>query len=155
MTLTKKLNWTIVLSLLTKIISPYPNLPNLDHSLIYSEEMMPEPELCDDDFDEDLDWDVINEKALEKLTEIKLFKERKDVKENLVNEMAVSHNRVKRHGYHDDHDHDDDHNIVVRCKHGYTGKLNNKKNSFSNSFYALFRPFFLLSTSPVNGKFYD
>ena len=120
MTLTEKLQWTIILSLLTKNIHPYPNLPHLDNSLIFSEEMM--SEFCDNDLDDDLDWDGINEKALEKLTEIKKFMKRKDVKENLDNEMVVSHNRVKRHGYHDDHDHDDDHNIVVRCKHGYTGK---------------------------------
>lgn len=120
MTLTEKLQWTIILSLLTKNIHPYPNLPHLDNSLLFSEEMM--SEFCDNDLDDDLDWDGINEKALEKLTEIKKFMERKDVKENLDNEMVVSHKRVKRHGYHDDHDHDDDHNIVVRCKHGYTGK---------------------------------
>ena len=55
-------------------------------------------EFCDNDLDDDLDWDGINEKALEKLTEIKKFMERKDVKENLDNEVVVSHNRVKRHG---------------------------------------------------------
>ena len=97
----------------------------MDHDPKSSEEML--PEVCNDDYEDDFDWDVIHEKALEKLTEIKRFTERKDVKEHLVKEMVVNHNRVKRHdGYHDDHDYDedDDHNIVVRCKHGYTGEKN-------------------------------
>ena len=86
MTLTEKLQWTIILSLLTKNIHPYPNLPHLDNSLIFSEEMM--SEFCDNDLDDDLDWDGINEKALEKLTEIKKFMERKDVNFDLIKIVA-------------------------------------------------------------------
>ena len=117
--ITGKLCWAITLGLFTTNISGYPNYKDMDHNS--GEEVV--PEVCNDDYEDDLDWDIINEKALEKLTEIKQFTERKDVKELLVEEMVVNHNRVKRHdGYHDDHDYDDDHNIVVRCKHGYTGE---------------------------------
>lgn len=118
--LTWKLCWTIALGLFTTSISPFPNSKVLDENPKLGEEMM--TEVCNDDYEDDLDWNVINEKALEKLTEIERFTERKDVKEHLVKEMVVNRNRVKRHGYHDDHDYDDDHNVVVRCKHGYTGK---------------------------------
>ena len=124
--MTEKICWTIVLGLFITSISPYPKNKDLDHDPKSSEEML--PELCNDDYEDDFDWDVIHEKALEKLTEIKRFTEREDVKEHLVKEMVVNRKRVRRHdGYHDDHDYDDDHNIVVRCKHGYTGE---KKNSF-------------------------
>ena len=117
----EKIRWAIILGLFTTSIYPFPNFKDLDVYLKSSEEIMPEN--CNGDYEDDLDWDVINEKALEKLTEIKRFTERKDVKEHLVKEMVVNHNsRVKRHGYHDDHDYDDDHNVVVRCKHGYTGE---------------------------------
>ena len=114
--MTEELRWTIILGLFTTSIFPFPNHKDLDQG----EEIM--SEVCNDDYEDDLDWDVIHEKALEKLTEIQRFTERKDVMEHLVKELVVNHNRVKRHGYHDDHDYDDDHNVVVRCKHGYTGE---------------------------------
>ena len=116
----KLILWAIVLGLFTTSSSSFPNYKDLDLNLKSSEER--KLEICNGDYEDDLDWDVINEKALEKLTNIKRFTERKDVKEHLVKEMVVNHNRVKRHGYHDDHDYDDDHNVVVRCKHGYTGE---------------------------------
>ena len=117
--MTEKLCWTIVLGLFTASITPYPKNKDLDHEVGSGEEML--PEVCNDDYEDDFDWNAINEKALEKLTEIKRFTEREDVKEHLVKEMVVNHKRVRRHdGYHDDYD--DDHNVVVRCKHGYTGE---------------------------------
>ena len=106
----KLFQWTFFWSLLVRNIYPYPNQPD-QHDIM--------PEICNED--NYLDWEDVNEKALEKLTEIQQFMDRKDVMENVNNDMIVNHNRVRRHDYHDDHDYDDDHNIVVRCKHGYTG----------------------------------
>ena len=109
----KIFQWTIIASFMTRITSSHS--PEQYRNLNFDKEMI--PEVCDDV--SDLDWNDINEKAFEKLKEIKQFMERKDVKENVEKEIMVSsHNRIRRHDYYDN---DDDHNIVVRCKHGYTG----------------------------------
>ena len=77
---------------------------------IESDEMV-----CDEEHDEE-EWDNIRTLAMEKLSELKQLVERQRGEEE--------RNVVKRDsGYHHDHDHGyhDDDNVVVRCKHSYTG----------------------------------
>ena len=70
-----------------------------------------EEDLCSDvNSDDSLDWSELRAEALAKLDDIQAI-----VKNTVSNETV--HSVVKRDGY---DDHDDD-NIVVRCKHGYTG----------------------------------
>ena len=81
-----------------------------------SEEMV-----CDEEHNEE-DWDNIRTLAMEKLSELKQLVERQRGAEerNVEEERSL----VKRDsGYHHDHDHGyhDDDNVVVRCKHSYTG----------------------------------
>ena len=75
---------------------------------IESDEMV-----CDEE-----DWDNIRTLAMEKLSELKQLVERQ--------RGAEERSLVRRDsGYHHDHDHGyhDDDNVVVRCKHSYTGWL--------------------------------
>ena len=75
---------------------------------IESDEMV-----CDEE-----DWDNIRTLAMEKLSELQQLVERQ--------RGAEERSLVKRDsGYHHDHDHGyhDDDNVVVRCKHSYTGWL--------------------------------
>ena len=103
----------LVLVLSVKTIQSYPNWNNF-----IQDEELEMPEICDD---QDVDWENIQYRATEKLSQITNFMRRRDVMMSVQKEMEENLNRVKRDGYHDD-DHDD-HNIVVRCKHGYTGAL--------------------------------
>ena len=79
---------------------------------IESDEMV-----CDEE-----DWDNIRTLAMEKLSQLQQLVERQRGAEerNVEEERSL----VKRDsGYHHDHDHGyhDDDNVVVRCKHSYTG----------------------------------
>ena len=103
----------LVLVLSVKTIQSYPNWNNF-----IQDEELEMPEICDD---QDVDWENIQYRATEKLGQITNFMRRRDVMMSVQKEMEENLNRVKRDRYHDD-DHDD-HNIVVRCKHGYTGML--------------------------------
>ena len=99
------------------------------NNFTYNEELEM-PEMCDG---QDVYWENIQYRADEKLGQITEFMRRRDVITSVQREMEENLNRVKRDGYHDDHDDHDD-NVVVRCKHGYTGVLIQSK-SFSISFY--------------------
>ena len=77
---------------------------------IESDEMV-----CDEEHDEE-EWDNIRTLAMEKLSQLKQLVERQ--------RGAEERSLVRRDsGYHHDHDHGyhDDDNVVVRCKHSYTG----------------------------------
>ena len=78
--------------------------------------------ICDEEHDEE-EWDNIRTLAMEKLSQLKQLVERqRGAEERNVEEEERS--LVKRDsGYHHDHDHGyhDDDNVVVRCKHSYTG----------------------------------
>ena len=106
------MNIVLVIVLSAKTIQCYPNVNNFTHN-----EEVEMPEICDD---QDVDWDNIQHRAAEKLGQITNFMKRKDVRMSVQREMEENLKRVKRDGYHDDHDDHDD-NVVVRCKHGYTG----------------------------------
>ena len=86
---------------------------------IESEEMV-----CDEEHDEE-EWDNIRTLAMEKLSQLKQLVERqRGAEEGSVEEEVSERSLVKRDsGYHHDHDHGyhDDDNVVVRCKHSYTG----------------------------------
>ena len=92
---------------------------------IESDEMV-----CDEEHNEE-EWDNIRTLAMEKLSQLKQLVERQRVAEERqrgAEERNVEEERslVKRDsGYHHDHDHGyhDDDNVVVRCKHSYTGWL--------------------------------
>ena len=116
----------LVIVLSAKTIQCYPKVNNFTHN-----EEVEMPEICDD---QDIDWENIQYRAAEKLGQITEFMQRKDVRMNVQREMEENLNRVKRDGYHDDHDDHDD-NVVVRCKHGYTGVLIHQK-IFSISFFS-------------------
>ena len=84
---------------------------------IESDEMV-----CDEEDNEE-EWDNIRTLAMEKLSQLKQLVERQRGAEerNVEEERSL----VKRDsGYHHDHDHGyhDDDNVVVRCKHSYTGR---------------------------------
>lgn len=112
----------LVIVLLAKTIQCYPNVNNFTHN-----EEVGMPEICDD---QDIDWDKIQYRATEKLSQITNFMKRKDVRMSVQREMKENLNRVKRDGYDDDHDD----NVVVRCKHGYTGGSSHTKNFFDLCF---------------------
>ena len=64
----------------------------------------------------DLDWKFIEKEALEKLGEIHFLLQ--NSKDKVIKSSNDVHDVVKRDsGYHDDD------NIVVRCKHSYTGNI--------------------------------
>ena len=80
-------------------------------------------DMCHDEFEE-LEWEYIHDQAMQKLNEVKEIMKKAGVMEN--EEEHASNSRVirrKRDHYHDDHDHYHDDNIVVRCKHSYTGQF--------------------------------
>ena len=81
--------------------------------LILSCNSFPFEELCLDASEDSLEWNEIRDEALAKLADIQTI-----VRNSVSNDTDETlHRLVKRDGY---DDHDDD-NIVVRCKHGYTG----------------------------------
>ena len=77
-------------------------------------------DMCDDGGFDELEWDYIHEQAMVKLNEIKRIMRKAGVMENVEEHGVV---RRKTDHYHDDHDHYHDDNIVVRCKHSYTGQF--------------------------------
>ena len=85
------------------------------NNFTYNEELEM-PEICDG---QNVNWENIQYRATEKLGQIIEFMRRQDVIMSVQREMEENLERVKRDGYHDDHDD----NVVVRCKHGYTGVL--------------------------------
>ena len=96
----------IILSIIVSNVVCYPNYMSED---VWKDDI----DMCEDS--DELDYDLIHDLAMQKLRQVEEIMKRDGVIEN-ISESGSEVTRKRRDGY----DHHDD-NIVVRCKHSYTG----------------------------------